>query len=33
LHSKLLIIDGFLTMGGSSNFDSRSYSIAPSPRT
>lgn len=25
LHSKLLIIDGFLTMGGSSNFDSRSF--------
>jgi cardiolipin synthase A/B len=25
LHSKLLILDGFLTMGGSSNFDSRSF--------
>lgn len=25
LHSKLLIIDGFLTIGGSSNFDSRSF--------
>ncbi len=25
LHSKLLIIDSFLTMGGSSNFDSRSF--------